>query len=64
MQDVNVFSVRPKCEKCGKKMYLSTHTIPLPGAPLNVECYRCSCGNAMFSKNQLEEIENKKIACK
>ena len=64
MQDVSVFSIRPRCKKCGKEMFLSTHIVPIPNAPKEVECYRCNCGNAIFSDSQLNGLNDKKSATK
>lgn len=53
-----------KCEKCGRTMYLSTCNLPVP--ELNnqeLKCWKCHCGNATFSQEQLDVLAKaKKIA--
>lgn len=56
MQDkVVVFSFKPKCKKCGREMYLSTHFLPID-MKKEVPCWKCPCGNATFSEEQLKEM--------
>lgn len=61
MNSQTIFKNGPKCEKCGNMMRSSMEILPLLDIDEPIACWKCSCGNATFSKEQLEELKQKKI---
>ena len=57
-----IFKNGPKCKKCGGVMYATMETLPLLGFNEPLPCWKCSCGNATFTNEQLENMQKVKKA--